>query len=207
MPDTIMGSRFADMRLGPVILALFVLCSAPNLIEGPLLEPRFGRWLLIGALVFCGARLVGNTASIALAGRQFAETLTAIEAVPRGANLVSLYVDECKGWNTDRRRHIMGYALARRHVFDNGQWQLPTGQLITIHNDALAPFDRDPSTIAFLEPCGESPGLPATVAAIPRAAHYLWIIRVDPRTRLPGWEPLRMTADSVLYRRLQSQAH
>ncbi|MEI6643138.1 MAG: GtrA family protein [Novosphingobium sp.] len=201
MPDTIMGSRFADMRLGPVILALFVLASAP----GPLVDPRLTRWLLIGGLVFGGARLATNTASMAMAGNQYAETLTAIEAAPRGANLVSLYVDECKGWSTDRRRHIMGYGLVRRHLFDNGQWQLPSGQLIAIHNPRLAPFDRDPSTITFLEPCGESPGLAATVAAIPRAARYLWVIRVDTRTALPGWEPLRKTADSVLYRRLPTQ--
>lgn len=198
MPDTIMGSRFADMRLGAVILALFVLCSAP----GPAADPRMTRWLLIGALVFGGARFAGNAASMAIAGRQFAETLTAIEAVPRGANLVSLYLDECEGWSTDRRRHIMGYALVRRQAFDNGQWQLPGGQLITIHNPALAPFDRDPSTIAFLEPCRASPGLPATVAAIPRAASYLWLIQADPQTRLPGWQPLRETRDSVLYQRL-----
>ena len=202
MPDTIMGSRFADMRLGPVILALFVLCSAP----GPLLDPRMMRALLIGALAFGGARLATNTASMVTAGRQFAETLTAIEAAPRGVNLVSLYIDACKGWSTDRRRHIMGYALVRRHVFDNGQWQLPTGQLIAIHNSKLEPFDRDPSTITFLEACGESPGLSDVVAAIPRAARYLWIVRVDAKTRFPGWEPLRTTQDSVLYRRLPSQS-
>ena len=203
MPDTIMGSRFADMRLGPVILALFVLCSAP----GPLLDPRLTRWLLIGGLVFGGARIAGNAVSMAVAGHQFAETLTAIDVVPRGSNLVSLYLDECEGWSTDRRRHIMGYALARRHLFDNGQWQLPGGQLISIHNPVLEPFDRDPSTIAFMEPCGDSPGLAATIAAIPRAAHYLWIIQVNPATRLPGWEPLRKTRDSVLYRRLQTQSN
>jgi hypothetical protein len=203
MPDTIMGSRFADMRLGPVILALFVLASAP----GPLVDPRLTRALLIGAVLFGGARLATNTASMAMAGHQFAETLGAIEAAPRGVNLVSLYVDECNGWNTDRRRHIMGYGLARRHLFDNGQWQLPSGQLISIHNPRLAPFDRDPSTITFLESCGESPGLGTTVAAIPPAAHYLWVIRVDPQTRLPGWEPLRKTADSVLYRRLPTQVN
>jgi hypothetical protein len=203
MPDTIMGSRFADMRLGPVILALFVLSSAP----GPLAAPRMVRSVLIGGLVFGAARLAANAVSMADAGHQFAETLTAIEAVPRGSNLVSLYLDECRGWSTDRRRHIMGYALIRRHLFDNGQWQLPAGQLITIHNPALEPFDRDPSTIAFLEPCRDSPGLAATVAAIPQAARYLWVIRLAPETQLPGWKPLRKTQDSVLYRRLQSQYH
>lgn len=198
MPDTIMGSRFADMRLGPVILALFVLTSAPD----ARVDPRLTRWLLIGGLVFGAARLATGSASMALSGNQFAETLTAIEAAPRGVNLVSLYVDECKGWNTDRRRHIMGYGLVRRQLFDNGQWQLPSGQLIAIHNPALAPFDRDPSTITFLEPCRASPGLVETVAAIPAAARFLWVIRVDPATRLPGWEALRTTRDSVLYRRL-----
>ncbi|MBX9883421.1 MAG: GtrA family protein [Novosphingobium sp.] len=208
MPDTIMGSRFADMRLAPVILALFVLASAPNgAARGPLVDPRLMRWLLIGGLVFAGARLAGNTASMAMAGRQFAETLTAIEAAPRGVNLVSLYLDECENWNTDRRRHIMGYGLARRHLFDNGQWQLPSGQLIRIHNPRLAPFDRDPSTITFLKPCGELLALPEVVAAIPRRVRFLWVIRLDPATRLSGWEPLRKTADSVLYRRLQTQSN
>lgn len=203
MPDTIMGSRFADMRLAPVILALLVLCAAP----GPQLDSRTTRYLLIGALVFGGARLAGTTASMVRSGRQFEETLTAIEAAPRGVNLVSLFVDKCDEWNTDRRRHIMGYALSRRHQFDNGQWQLPSGQLIAIHNPRLAPFDRDPSTITFINPCNDSPGLAATVAAIPSAARYLWIVRLDPQTALPGWEPLRKTQDSVLYRRLQTQSH
>ena len=202
MPDTIMGSRYADMRLAPAILALLMLSAAPS----HQIEPRIVRWLLIGGLVFGSARIVTNTASMVLSGRQFAETLTAIESVPRGSDLVSLYVDQCEGWNTDRRRHIMGYALARRQAFDNGQWQLPSGQLITIHNPQLAPFDRDPSIITFLAPCRASPGLAATVPVIPRAARYLWIIRIDPQTTLPGWEPMRKTRDSVLYRRLPSQS-
>lgn len=201
MPDTIMGSRYADMRLAPAILALAVLCAAP----GPQFDRRSARWLLIAGCLFCSARFAGNTASIALAGHQFAETLSVIEGAPRGANLVSLYVDQCEEWNTDRRRHIMGYALVRRHLYDNGQWQLPSGQLISIHNPALAPFDRDPSTITFLEPCRASPGLAATVAAIPRAARYLWVIRIDPATTLSGWQPIRKSADSVLYRRLPSR--
>ncbi len=203
MPDTIMGSRFADMRLGPVILALFLLAIA----QGPLVDPRVTRWLLIGGLVFGGARLASNTASMVISGRQFAETLTAIEAAPRGVNLVSLYLDECEVWNTDRRRHIMGYGLARRHLFDNGQWQLPSGQLISIHNPRLAPFDRDPSTITFLKPCGELPAVADVVAVVPHRVRFLWVIRIDPRTRFPGWEPLRRSADSVLYRRLQTQLH
>ncbi|MFM9937611.1 MAG: GtrA family protein [Novosphingobium sp.] len=203
MPDTIMGSRFADMRLAPVILALLVLCAAP----GPQLGSRTARYLLIGALVFGGARLAGSAASMVLSGRQFEETLTAIKAAPRGVNLVSLFVDKCDEWNTDRRRHIMGYALSRRHQFDNGQWQLPSGQLIAIHNPRLAPFDRDPSTITFLKPCGESPALTEVVAAIPRVVRYLWVIRIDPQTALRGWEPLRKTRDSVLYRRLQTQSN
>jgi hypothetical protein len=203
MPDTIMGSRFADMRLGPVILTLFLLAIAP----GPLVDPRLTRWLLIGGLVFAGARLATNTVSMVLSGRQFAETLTAIEAAPRGVNLVSLYIDECEVWNTDRRRHIMGYGLARRHLFDNGQWQLPSGQLISIHNPRLAPFDKDPSAITFLKPCGELPAVADVVAVVPRAARFLWVIRIDPQTRFPGWEPLRKTNDSVLYRRLQTQLH
>lgn len=201
MPDTIMGSRYADMRLAPVILALLVLAAAP----APDAGKRVTGWLLIGAAVFGLARLSSNTISMASSGRQFAETLTAIEAAPRGVNLVSLYMDECEKWNLDRRRHIMGYGLVRRHLFDNGQWQLPSGQLISIHNRRLAPFDRDPSTITFIKPCGDLPALPEVVAAIPRAARFLWVIRIDPKTRLPGWEPLRKTADSVLYRRLPTQ--
>lgn len=203
MPDTIMGSRFADMRLGPVILALFLIALAP----GPLVDPRLTRWLLIGGLMFGAARLATNTASMVISGRQFAETLTAIEAAPRGVNLVSLYVDECEVWNTDRRRHIMGYGLARRHLFDNGQWQLPSGQLISIHNPRLAPFDKDPSAITFLKPCGELPAVSDVVAVVPRRVRYLWVIRIDPNTNFPGWEPLRRTADSVLYRRLPTQPH
>ena len=201
MPDTIMGSRYADMRIAPVILALLVLAAAP----GPQAGKRLMQGLMIGAAVFVLARLATNTVSMAMSGRQFAETLTAIEAAPRGVNLVSLYVDECEVWNTDRRRHIMGYGLARRHLFDNGQWQLPSGQLIAIHNRRLSPFDRDPSTITFLKPCGELPAVTKDVAAIPRAARFLWVVRIDPATRFPGWEPLRKTADSVLYRRLPTQ--
>lgn len=201
MPDTIMGSRYADMRIAPVILALLVLSAMP----GPDADKRLVHWLMIGAAVFGLARLTSNTASMAISGRQFAETLTAIEAAPRGVNLVSLYLDECESWNADRRRHIMGYGLARRHLFDNGQWQLPSGQLIRIHNPRLAPFDRDPSTITFLKPCGELPALTDVVAVVPRRVRFLWVIRLDPATRLPGWMPLRKTADSVLYRRLPTQ--
>jgi hypothetical protein len=203
MPDTIMGSRYADMRLAPVILALLVLAAVPAADGGK----RMTQWLLIGAAVFGLARLATSTASMVTNGKLLGEALTAIEAAPRGVNLVSLYVEECDEWNLDRRRHIMGYGLVRRHLFDNGQWQLPSGQLISIHNPRLAPFDRDPSTITFKERCGDLPALPEVVAAIPRAARYLWVIRTDPATRLAGWEPLRKTQDSVLYRRLPTQLY
>jgi len=33
------------------------------------------------------------------------------------------------------------------------------------------------------------------------------VIRTDPALRLPGWQPLRQTADSVLYRRLPTQSN
>jgi len=46
-----MGSRFAEMRLGPVILALFVLCSGLRPPMDPLANPRLMQGLLIGALL------------------------------------------------------------------------------------------------------------------------------------------------------------
>ena len=75
------------------------------------------------------------------------------------------------------------------------------GQLLTIHNPAAAPFDRDPSSIEIGETCqGSVPVLDST-ARIPAAIPYLWIVWHTPELDVPGWKAVARSGASVLYRR------
>lgn len=196
MPDVIMGSHYADLRLIPVVLILLLVGMAPTVTD-----QRRAALILALALGFAGVRLAGSAVTLTGAGTRWAQDLTVLDSLPRGRNMVSLFVAPCQSWGTDRRHHLSGYALARRHGFDNGQWEMPSGQLLSVHNRDAEPFVRDPSQVTFATPCRGAADVGTTVAAIPPRIAWLWVIAGPSGREYPGWHLVRAVDDSHLYRR------
>lgn len=204
MPSTLLGSAFADMRLVPIALTLFLIAARP----APGSSQAFVRWLTIAGLVFVGARLAGNTVSMVLHDRQFRESLSVLRDVPEGTNLLTFKVKRCgeNDWSLDRRAHLSGYALARRHAFDNIQWELPSGQLLRIHNDAAKPFDRAPELRIFDRPCPPFWSVSDIFREVPAGIDYVWIIGMPRGARFTEWNVVGAAGDSVILRRVPGEA-
>ena len=194
MPNMLLDSAFADMRLVPIVLTLFLIAARPA--AGS--SRRFVLWLTIAGLAFAGARLAGTTASMVALDGQFLQTLSVLPHVPEGTNLLTFPVLRCgeSPWPLDRRNHLSGYALARRHAFDNIQWELPSGQLLRIHNQAAKPFDRAGLRAIFDRPCGTYEDLGSILQAVPSGIEYVWIIGMPPGARYPGWSTVGSAGDS-----------
>jgi hypothetical protein len=201
MPGRLIGSAYADMRLMPAMLALALVAARP----GPLASGRAVTALAVTGLVFAGARLGGNGASLALFDRAMRGDLAALDDVPVGSELVSLTTETCdpslSPWQRERRFHLPGYAIARRRAFSNDQWVIPGGQLIQVHNPAAGAFATDPSEVAHDPACRHHPGLETVVARIPQTMTLLWVLDDGRARRFAGWHPVRFTPGSVLYRR------
>ncbi len=198
LPGWVFGSYFADMRLLPSVFALAILAVRPKL------EGRRLTWLAIAGLAFFGVRLAGTTVSMALWDRQFRQDLAVLDSLPRGSQLVSFNALPCRTFVQQghvRDMHFPSFALTRRHAFANDQFALSGGQLMTIHNPAAVPFDRDPSSIEIGEPCMGTIPLLVSAANVPEAVPYLWILWQTPERMVPGWRPVARSGGSVLYRR------
>lgn len=199
MPNMLLDSAFADMRLVPIVLTLLLVAARPA--AGA--SRGFVLWLTIAGLAFAGARLGSTTVSMIALDRQFQRTLSVLPHVPEGTNLLTFPVLRCgeSPWPLDRRNHLSGYALSRRHAFDNIQWQLPSGQLLRIHNEAAKPFDRAGLRTIFDRPCGTYKDLGSILSEVSPEIEYVWIIGMPPAARYPGWGEVASAGDSSVLRR------
>ncbi|MDE8651509.1 hypothetical protein [Novosphingobium album (ex Liu et al. 2023)] len=207
MPAWVYGSFYADMRMVPITLAIAILAARPT----ERLGARGQRILAVAAIAFMLVRLAGTTASMAMWDRRLAEELKVLDHLPRGSQLVSFSALPCRTYvlqGRERNMHIASYALTRRHAFASDQFAMSGGQLLSIANPVVGPFDRDPSTIEIGEPCqGSTIPLIDSIRRVPRGVPYLWIIwHVAPRP-VPGWQPFARSGDSFLYRRSARQGH
>jgi hypothetical protein len=201
VPDRLLGSYFADQRLIEPTL-LFALLAIGLSGHGPSKLPHV---LLAGAVLFTGARLVGNTVSLWQLGNRSANELRVLGALPRHAQMVVFRALRCPPpmqWTIDRWTHLSGYAIARRHAFSNDQWDIPGAQLLKVHNPAAGRFQVDDSQIVYDVPCEERPGVVAKADQVPSAIPYLWVIWSGKPQPLSRWQPLSRSGQSVLYHRV-----
>ncbi len=200
LPKHVGGTSFVDMRLVPMIMATALIAVRPRE-DCP---ARVVELLAIAGLVFMGARMTGNAISLAIFDREFAADLSVLDAMPRDALLVTLNVRPCLDydpWLRDRRSHLAGYALARRHDFANDQWAMAGAQLLRVHAPAMGPFVGDPSQTGAPETCRGKPGVNTVVESVPSAVGYLWILENGVARDFAGWHPVSLSPGSVLYAR------
>ena len=200
VPHVLFGSWSADMRLVPMVLAMALIAVRP----GEKASARLVGGLTVVALVFVGARFVGNAISLRANEQVLARSLTVLDAVPRNASLVTLVLRPCAeetDWAATRSTHLAGYALARRHAFANDQWMIPGGQLLRIHNPAAEPFASDPSQHVSDTECDYHWTFANAVAHIPPGMSTLWVVGEAPIRSLPGWREIARSEGSAVYAR------
>ncbi|QIL03246.1 hypothetical protein G7078_01785 [Sphingomonas sinipercae] len=193
LPRIIFGSAYADMRLVPYMLAVFVLAIR---FKGPMHVPT-GMLLAVCGLAFFGLRLASTTASLAIAADDQAAKLHALDHVPAGARVASLVGRGCmKSWDLARNSHLGAMVIVRRNGFSNDQWVMEGMNLLGLRYRGAGAFSSDPSEMVHPNHCGsrEAPrSINRALATIPRDGFdYVWLIDplpFDPRLA-HGLEPV-----------------
>ena len=85
LPRIVFGSAYADMRLAPYLLAVFLLAIRFRGETGR----RLGQAIAIVAVLFCVVRLGGNALSLGMASDDQQAKLQAIGHMPIGARVVT----------------------------------------------------------------------------------------------------------------------
>ena len=205
------GSAYADMRLAPYLFAIGLV--AIRFPEGA--GRRFVNVLGLAGFAFFLIRTGGTTASMWLYDRSYDRELAALEHVPHGARMVSFVGRLCREpWAMNRRLHLPGMAIVRRHAFSNDQWAMAGAQLIRVRYLDGWPFVRDATQIVTQRRCWGEVWRPIDLALgiVPRHAFdYVWLISppaYDP-TLTKGLRPVWRSGTSVLYRveRAESSAN
>lgn len=199
MPEMLLGSAYAAMRLIPVVVAVGLLGIVP------VGTRRWHQGVAIAGCLFFAVRLAAHTVHYAALDRAWSQQLEALDHVPRGARIFSMVGMTCgEGWSNRRTRHLRGIATARREAVINGQWTMPGAQLLSIRPAAPAGFVESGTEVLAPADCAY-PG-PYDVASMQRRLprdqfDYVWLIDV-PRSRWPadpGFRPVWQRENGVLY--------
>ena len=201
LPRVIFGSAYADMRLAPIMAAIFIL--AIRFKSGTHIP--LARWLALAAVGFMLIRLAATTASTTIAWSHQRQQLEAIDHIPHGARVAVLVWGRCEQWPLRRSDHLGSVALVRKEAFVNDQWPLVGSSLLTVEYPAARWFRADPSQIVRDPGCGQE-GWKVNLAlrALPREAFdYLWLVdmRPIPQAWVKGWTPVWAGEGSILLRR------
>jgi len=149
LPRLAFGGAYVDMRVVPAMMTLALLA-----IEPPRADTRLASSLAVLALVFFGAHTTATTISFALRSAEQQRELAAIDAMPRGATVLSLIAHPCaNSWSDLRRDHLPGLAIVRRDVFTNEQWALDGQQLLRVRYRAAKAYRTDPSQLVYPPAC------------------------------------------------------
>lgn len=199
MPRIVTGSNYADMRLVPFALALFLLS-----LDLPEAKARVRRGLAIAGALFLAVRIGAVTWSFYDYSERHVRELRALEHVERGSSVLSLVSRGCpRAWSTARLDHLPSMAIVRRDAFTNDQWTADNAQLIRIRKQGLGRYAGDPSEILYPRHCSrEGSVLEDAVRDFNRDAYdYVWTLDVPPgRVRQPDLKLIWSNGASALYR-------
>lgn len=202
IPRTVFGSAYADMRVIPFVFATALL--AIRFRGRP--DRALGQALALAALAFCIVRLGGNTLSFAIAARDQAAKLTALDHVERGARVLTFTGLPCRMvWELPRNSHLGAMTIVRRDGFSNDQWVMSGLNLMDLKYRTPGFFAQDPSQI--VRPAGCYDRLHLTIddslAQFPRTAFdYVWLIDPPPydSSDVADLTPIWRGPGSILYR-------
>lgn len=202
LPYEMADTAYVDTRLAPMLFMTALVSLRPT----QAMSARAVNALAIAALAFTGARFVGNAISLKAWDAQFRKDLATLDAVPRGASMVTLTAMPCGPdipWNRDRRGHLSGLAIPLRHVFDNNLFASASGQLVRAHNAEAGIFRDSPSGEGRTHDCyaGSGQDWRHKLPLIPPAIRYLWRVGIARGEPIPGWALIRDSGTVQLYRR------
>jgi hypothetical protein len=202
LPRIIFGSAYADMRLVPYLMAVGLLAirfrGAP--------DRRTAHVLAVIGLLFFGTRTVANTISLGMAAKDQSAKLKAIDAMPRGARVISLVGMTCQEyWPMLRNGHLGAMVIVRRDGFSNDQWVIEGVNLLDLKYKKAGYFAADPSQLVRPNLCRDPlhRQIDESLATLPRNDFdYVWLIdppAYDPAT-VSDMTPVWRGPGSVLYR-------
>lgn len=194
LPRLALGGAYVDMRVLAPAVALAL--AAIRVRSG---HARFERVLAIAAAAFFTLRMAGSTLAMAFFAQGQQQALQAVPHIPRGAAVLVLVNEPCASqWASRRLGHIAGIAVARRDIFENGQWTLPGQQLLRHRHPAAAPYAGDPSQLVYPQGCEYQPTIfAAAVKGFDRGTFtHVWTIDFPARDRLAP-DLRRMWSDDV----------
>jgi hypothetical protein len=184
MPYVVFSSAYADMRLMPYAMAVLVLAIRFK----RELDLRIGGRLAVLGLAFFGARLAGNTASLAIAADDQRTKLEALDQLPRGVPVLSLFNNQCgRNWALPRNSHLGAMVIVRTEGFSNDQWVTPGMNLLALRYRQAGLFAADPTQMMRYPRCTGRVyrTFELALADFPRNAfQYVWMI--DPPPLAPG---------------------
>jgi hypothetical protein len=116
--------------------------------------------------------------------------LAALDHVPLGARVISLYGSACgAAWPMSRNSHLGAMVIVRRQGFSNDQWITPGVNLLMLRDRHAGWFSADPSQMVRPNDCRRPLRIDQALAILPRnVADYVWLI--DP----PPYDP-KLVAD------------
>jgi hypothetical protein len=198
LPQILLGTSRADIRLVPTMLAMALLAMRPAAAS-----PRQVGAFALAGLAFFVVRMGANTASLWQYDRSFSAELQALDHVPRGARLATFVGVGCvSGWGNSRLEHLGGMAIVRREAFSNEQWTVGGSHLLQVR----PPWTRyvDPSGFVTATRCGEVwRPIAEALSTLPQADFdYVWLIEPHPHdpALTAGWTVLWQRGSSVLFR-------
>ena len=200
LPQILLGSHYADMRLAPYLFVTSLLALGPR----PAMSRRVSSGIAGAALLFWAVRIAAATASLHLHALAWDRQLAAIDHMPVGARVYALVAPPCEhGWDNPRLDNLPSMAIVRKSAFTNDQWAQIGGQLLTVPS-LPADFAVNPSQMVRLPGCDRpEPLLGDRIATFPRGLFdMVWLLGVPPAARPvdPGLQPVWQSADGALYR-------
>lgn len=182
LPRLALGGAYVDMRiLAPAVsLALIAIRVRPE-------HGRFARRIALAGAVFLAVRTLASTVAMGLAAETQQHALEAVPQIPKGAAVLVLVNEPCSSqWVSGRLGHIAGIAIARRDIFENGQWTLAGQQLLRHRHPAAEPYVADPSQLVYPAHCEyRTTEFVTAIRTFDRATFtHVWTLDLPTRARL-----------------------
>ena len=200
MPDNLMGSGHADLRIAPYALLLVMLALRPTA------DTRLTRALGIAAILFFAGRMAYQTISYARINLAQEHSLAALDHLPVGARVFGFAQVACSAsMEGARMENVNRIAIVRRQAFTNGTWPYPASQTLIVHPAMIAGYADEASQLLHPSECreGKQHTIAGALASLPPGRfEYFWLIDT-PQRLWPSRSWLRVVWSNdrtILYR-------